>query len=474
MRREILRFSRVTYKEDDKVVLRDFELDILEGEIMGLIPLNAYGLDAFLDILRYNSPIYFGDIYYMGSHVNSWQDMKRLPNKITVIDDHNSLVAGQDLLTNIFLIGNGSDQFIIRKDKLEKKLIPYLQDIGENISPYKNAEDLSSFERVVVELIRAVISGHKLIVLKELDSYIGENWADRMYEIISHYRERGISFLIISGNFDRMKNLCDRTAFMSNGKILNILEKDRMDTLAKENSSGWMKKYRKDVFKEKDPDMDWEQVLTIKDISGRYISNTDLVINKGEYLVLYASDKQALDELSGFLFGQLGGEKKGRLKGKEISLIGHRKLAFLKENADESMLFPEMSYMDNLLFNLDQWIEPRWGRKGIFKSVRQEFSGILGPDVFEKKVDSLTQRERITLIYARVFLQRPEVLFCVNPFKDADIAMRLLISELHALLNSKGIAIVSLTMNTGDTFPLADRILRLDKGIMQTVFPAAG
>ena len=41
MRKEILRMERVTYKEADMIELEDFNLQIYEGEIMGLLPLNG-------------------------------------------------------------------------------------------------------------------------------------------------------------------------------------------------------------------------------------------------------------------------------------------------------------------------------------------------------------------------------------------------------------------------------------------------
>ena len=54
----ILRLERVTYAESDSFYLRDFDLDVRTGEIMGLLPLNAYGIPALLDVIRNNPPLY--------------------------------------------------------------------------------------------------------------------------------------------------------------------------------------------------------------------------------------------------------------------------------------------------------------------------------------------------------------------------------------------------------------------------------
>ena len=46
MRNEVLRMERVTYKEDEVVKLKDFNLQIFQGEIMGFLPVNSHGKNS--------------------------------------------------------------------------------------------------------------------------------------------------------------------------------------------------------------------------------------------------------------------------------------------------------------------------------------------------------------------------------------------------------------------------------------------
>ena len=43
MKNEVFRMERVTYKEAEVVKLEDFNLQIYEGEIMGMLPFNGQG-----------------------------------------------------------------------------------------------------------------------------------------------------------------------------------------------------------------------------------------------------------------------------------------------------------------------------------------------------------------------------------------------------------------------------------------------
>lgn len=164
MKKEILRMERVTYKEEETTYLKDFELNVFSGEIVGLLPVNAYGLPQLLSVLRENPLLYAGYMYYKERLVNSWQNSnswqagKNYDKRIAVISDQTSLVEGQSVLTNIFILRQGFRQELIRKKLLKSQLQPFLDEIEVEIEADTLVEKLSSFERLVVELLRAVVA----------------------------------------------------------------------------------------------------------------------------------------------------------------------------------------------------------------------------------------------------------------------------------------------------------------------------
>ncbi|WP_051226549.1 ATP-binding cassette domain-containing protein [Butyrivibrio sp. MC2013] len=462
MENEILRFSRVTYEKDSVVYLRDFELDIQKGEIMGLIPLNAYGLEEFLELLKSNDPLYYGYVYYNGKKVNSWQDMHRAPNKITVIGSENSLVMGQSVVSNIFVLREGFGQYIIRNSLLEDQLRPFLQDIGEDIDPGSRVEELSAYERVLVEILRAVIAGNRLIVLRELGTFIAENEMGRLYEVVRHYSKRGIAFLFISGHLEEISSLCSRAAVMSGGRILNIISSDKLagsiwDALYQEHSD-----YAGQGAGRPGRALSEKEVLEIRDLKLALGARLTVTVRKGEYLVIRPLDNRVFDDLISAIFGDYKpADSRFYIEGDKTVLCRDRRVALLREHPEENMLFEELSYLDNLLFTVDHRIPSVWGRSGVARSVRQELSGLLGEEVFGKSIRELTQKEKIELIYGRILLQKPDLVLCAMPFKDEDFSMRLLLKELQEMLLARGISIVNITMNVADSAPLADRIIEI-------------
>ena len=134
------------------------------------------------------------------------------------------------------------------------------------------------------------------------------------------------------------------------------------------------------------------------------------------------------------------------------------------------MLFPSMSYMDNLRFNMDHSFPNIWASRGMRRSIWEEYSPLLGAEAFDMRVDDLTDRQKYDLVFTRLLLQRPKVVFCIHPFKKAGVAIRSHIWELIDRLLKKDIAVVILALNLADSLALADRLIRLRLGRIQETY----
>ena len=72
--------------------------------------------------------------------------------------------------------------------------------------------------------------------------------------------------------------------------------------------------------------------------------------------------------------------------------------------------------MNNLCICLTEKVPSIWHNKRLQKSIRNEYSPILGSDVFEMPVEELSEKQKYQLVYTRVLLQKPEILFCIRAF----------------------------------------------------------
>ena len=464
MRKEMMRMERVTYKGQTGSGLDNFNMTIWTGEILGLIPVNNYGLDTVMMLMKQNLPLHYGYVYYQEKLVNDWKNPGGGTNRISIIHNTGSLAKDLTVADNIFVLRPGFKKWLMQPRVLRKQLKPFIEDIGVDINADAYIDELTTFEQFVVELLKAVVAGSRLIVLENIGSFISDDELVRLHTILRHYAAKGISFLYITFHHEEARMFCDRTAFMVNGQITKYFEVgDRTpDTLFLPG----VEDYDKWVRQQLDVQEKWKSkaVFEMRSLYYGNLRDFNLCVGKGECVVLQDLDNSALHDLISVLQGEI--PEKGQLLLKDESFYPgkDRRIAIIQELPAESMIFQNMSYIDNLCFTMDHRFKRIWMTRGVKKSIIKEYGSVLGEDVFHMKTDELSQMQKYDLVYTRILLQNPQIVFCVQPFKQAEVTIRSHIWELLERLLKKGIAVVILAVNLADSLALADRLVRIKHG----------
>lgn len=472
MKQEILRMERVSFLEQNVIQLDDFNLCVHSGDIMGLLPVNNHGLTSLLQLLQYNTALRYGYVYYCGRQINTWRTVKHRRNRIGLIQSESCLVEGLTVVDNIFVLRAGFKSWYIRPSILTKQLDPFLQSIGIHISAYAYVEELTAFEKTVVDVLKSVVAGCKLIVLRDISSYLSEYELDKIHRLIKYYSSQGFSFLYIDFHYEELRQICDKVALMSNGRIVKVMQTDEASS---ETFLYYTKTYSSKVKREmahiSDSIEDAPPIFEVKNLYGETACDLNFSVASGECLVLQDVDNYVFDELLSIFSGEIIPERgQIKLKNREILCKDNRDIAVIQELPSQTMLFKEMSYFDNLCITLDHRLKEVWRKRSVRKGILKEYSSLLNPEVFEQRVDRLSEIEKYRLVYIRIAIQKPKIVFCVQPFRRADIELRMHIWEFIKMLLDKKIAVVILAVNLADSLSLANRFIRLEKGKVSKVY----
>jgi len=475
MKEEVLRMDRVTYREQGVTELRHFCMDIDAGEIVGLIPINDTGLTALMRLLRQNLPLHYGYVYYRGKLVNHWQGVPSGFNRIGVIESRSGLADDLTVADNVFVLRQGFRKRIIRRKVLNAQLEPFLQETGVSLSASAYARDLSAFHRFITELVKAVVAGCRLIVLMEPGSVISDSRLETLKRIMRHYAAEGISFLYVSRHYEEARQICTRAAIMVNGQIAKVVH--TAETPPETLQCFGVEAYTQMVRHQgrgKPIAADAPPALLLNSVRFGRIDSLDITLAAGECVVLQDLNNHILPDLI-TLFSGRQKPTSGTLliAGKPFRRALSRDIAIIQQQPTETMLFPDLSYMDNLCFTLDHRLPGVWRNPALHAGIRAELEPQLGSAVFDQPVETLTQPQKFELVYTRVLLQRPKVAVCVQPFMGADVEQRMQIWRLMEQLLEKGIAILILAVNLADSLSLADRLVRIRDGRTQAVYARA-
>ena len=471
MREEMLRMERVTYINQGVTGLDNFSMTIWAGEVLGLVPINNNGLKELFSLLKQNYPLHYGYVYYHEKLVNEWSNPKGGMNRISIIRTKSSLAKDLTVADNIFVLRPGFRKWFMQPEELRKQLIPFMEEIGVHIRADAYVDELTVFEKFVVELLKAVIAGNRLIVLESIGTFISDSELTKLHEILRFYAERGISFLYITAHFEETRQFCDRTALMQNGHIMKYFDtgdttSDKLFVPCVEDYDRWVRMQ----LNISDEGKREQAALEIRSLYHGNLRNLNFCVNAGECVVLQDMDNRALSDFFTLLEELKPQSGQIIVDGQKLRSKRDRRIAVIQELPTETMIYHSMSYFDNLCFNMDHRFKKIWLSGGIKKSIASEYGEVLGEDVFYKRIGDLTIRQKYDLVYTRILLQNPRVVFCVQPFKQAEVSIRSHIWELLERFLKKGIAVVILAVNLADSLALADRLIRIQHGTVQEIY----
>jgi len=475
MKEEILRMERVTLMYEGAAVLNNVNINIFRGEVVGLMCVNAHGQEELLGLMLQNTPIHFGRIYFGEKLVNNHMHSSLSYNPAEIVEKESHLVDSLTVADNVLVLQNGFRGTVIPSRRLNKQLLSYTAELGVDIDGNRYADELSVFDRCVIEILKAVQTGKCLIILRNLSSFLCAAELEKIYDIMRRCTGRGVSFLYVCNHPEELFRFCDRVAVMENGKIQKIVEKPDMETeafpfpgqpvYARKEQAGAAPGPAPALGGPKEP----APVLQFSRVGTEHIADMSFSVYPGERLVLLTADEEITSDISELLLGErrpLSGEilACGRAMHKPL----RSEIAVVDEKPVQRMLFPHLSYLDNLCFTSDERIRAIWRSRRLRKSVIREYREIVGDNIDARDIRNLSAKELYRLIYYRIYFQHPRVAVIVKPFSTIDLSLRLYVSELIRQFEQKGIAVLILTSSLSGLLPLADRLLTVRDGRVES------
>lgn len=467
MRKEILRLNNITLEENGERYLDNLNFYILQGEIMGLIISDAKGCTQLIDLICHNTPISFGGVYYEEKRVNHYSYSDLTDNRVYVIEERGRLIDSLTVSDNLFVMRKGFKKYIINSRVLDSQVERLMADIGLPISPGQRVASLSAFERCVTELLKAILTGCRLIILDRISNFLSQMELKQFQDIIREQGKRGISFLYLGNHHQEVFQIADRAGLFHQGMIWKMFEKEEMletaldpYTISFDLSGSCVREPEK------------EAVLKLDRVHLYGRDTVSFSLRKGECLMILDNDNQTWEPLADVLSGSRGIDG-GRIylggkvfTGSEPTDFLKKGVAVIPDDPAETFLFRDMSYMENLTFLLDRKV--RFGnlKRSHLRSVRKEYLPKAGPCIDAVTIDSLSLKEKYGLAYYRIHLLHPMVAVCVQPLAKGDMYCRRYVLDLIQELKNSGISVLILTSNLADNMDVSDRMMVLQDGRM--------
>ena len=483
MSEPFLRMNGLTRHFGPVQALNDVSLDVYPGRVLALVGENGAGKSTLMRLIEGVFEPTRGGIEVMGRTVSFSQPRQAHDAGIRVIHQEPEIVPDLSVAENIFAgnLPRAAGHFL-SWSALHARAVELLDTFGmsRELRPRQMCSGLGPAQRQMIEIMRAVQAGGKLIAFDEPTSSLTDEEARRLFAIIERLREDGVAIIYISHRLAEIIRLADTVAVLRDGSLVETLP---AEGLSEETITRLMVgRPLSDMFPDRDPS-GGETVLKVEGLTTEHVADISFDLHRGEVLGIGGLIGAGRSELAKGLFGfhrRLSGrvmlDGMALPSGDTAAAIAAG-MGFAPEDRKEEALLLMQTILENAVLCVPQKVSVG----GFFSRSRalELISDIsrqmrLKASSLDAPITSLSGGNQQKVVLTRWLACDLRVLILDEPTRGIDVGARSEIYDLiRKLTDTKGLGVIVISSEMTELLGLSDRILVMAGGRIQGAFDRA-
>jgi len=470
---EVFRLEKISAKLDGINVIHDISFTINKGEICALIGENGAGKSTSMRILAGVIPKAAGRIYMEGQPVtiNSVHEAQKLGIKMLFHEPKlfDEFTVEYNIFAGHEICHPGT--MIVKKPYQQERAREILSLLGCNFGPDVIVSTLSTAQKRMVEIAKAIITPTKLIILDEITSQFSDQDVKLVFNTIFRLKEMNIAVIFISHNLEEVLQIADRIVILRDGTVAHIVENLELQTeqlIEKMAGNDIINRYPKT----RNPK--GECVLIAENISNANgtVKNASLYLRRGEIVGIAGFHDSGKAELTRLLAG-VDPITSGRIivDGREVWKKKPYKalemgIAYLSEENDKNVHLLMNAYYNITLANLKKAEKLFLISKRLIQNAVQYYI---------KRLNIMMQNDLIPLRYlsrgtqqkiaiAKMLYADAQVLIMNEPATSLDSSSKVELYNIINRLAQKGKGILFSSSDLRELIGMCDRIYVVNNG----------
>jgi simple sugar transport system ATP-binding protein len=203
------------------------DLEVGPGEIHAVLGENGAGKSTLMKIIYGAVRPDAGELLWNGEPVRIASPAAARRLGIAMVFQHFALFETLTVAENVWL---GVDRGWSRGE-LRDRLVAIARDHELAVPLDRPVQELSVGERQRVEIVRALLTAPRLLILDEPTSVLTPQAVDRLFETLRRIAAAGCSILYISHKLDEVRALCSRCTVLRGGRVTGVVD-PRTETTA--------------------------------------------------------------------------------------------------------------------------------------------------------------------------------------------------------------------------------------------------
>jgi ribose transport system ATP-binding protein len=466
--------------------LRGVDFNVLPGEIHALLGQNGAGKSTLVKILNGVHPAgsYTGEITLAGQPVSFASPAAARAAGVGYVPQEIEVLEQLSVAENVFAGHTGlGEGVLIYRHKLEERTRAILDDLGLSIDPKAIVASLTSAQRHLVMIARALALKPRVLMLDEPTASLSGTEVEALLEVLRRLKRQGVTMIYITHRLPEVLAVCDRATVLRDGRVAAELGREEFeeDRFIFAMSGQRLQK----LFPPHEAPLGARPMLSVEHLSvagkpGAIYGARDVSFSvaAGEIVGLAGLLGSGRSEILHGIFGRVPAEGTVKVDGQPITIRSPRDardagIALLTEDRKRDGLLFNLPVGANITIgNLDPlsargMVRGDRERSAILEAMRQLNVKASSP---QASVAHLSGGNQQKLLFARVLMRAPKVLLLDEPTKGVDAATRQEIYRLVVELANKGVALVVVSSELEEVLGLCDRCLTIADGRIVDAF----
>ena len=443
------------------------------GEIHAVLGENGAGKSTLMKIIYGAVQPDAGSITFDGQSATIKNPVDARALGIAMVFQHFSLFETISVAENVWL---GLDKSLSLAE-VQQKITAKAAQYGLDIDPARPVHTLSVGERQRVEIVRALLTEPRVLILDEPTSVLTPQAVEKLFETLRLLAAQGCSILYISHKLHEIRALCTACTVLRGGKVTGVC-----DPRNESNAS-----LSKLMIGNEPPALvhraatAGDAVLSVNSLSllradefGIDLDGISLTVRSGEVLGIAGVSGNGQKELLYVLSGEDTRAAQGSvsISAQDVSRAAPQQrramgLHFVPEERLGRGAVPSMSLAHNLLLTRDQavgksgWIDVKALRAQAAKIIQRFNVKAAGPNAPAR---SLSGGNLQKFIVGREIEAAPKLLIISQPTWGVDVGAAAQIRGEILALRDAGCAVLVVSEELDELFEIADRLQVMAKG----------
>jgi branched-chain amino acid transport system ATP-binding protein len=196
--------------------VRGIDLDVGEGEIVGLVGPNGAGKSSTLHAVMGVVGIAGGDVRLQGRSLRGLAPEQMARLGVALVPEGRHVYASLTVDENLRLgyAGRRSREGLAKDRAWVEELFPVVKEFAQ-----RSAGALSGGQQQQLAIARALVARPDVLLLDEPSLGLAPTIVERLFETLGVIRERGVSILLVEQRAQLTIAFADRTHVIANGKL---------------------------------------------------------------------------------------------------------------------------------------------------------------------------------------------------------------------------------------------------------------